>query len=533
MNRNSGNAWAGAAGVLILVAVLARVLTLPVSPALLGAEAGLALVAAVILGVSLRLGRSQTAPGLAVTLLSALAPALLAALALRLVAVYLPAYPMVAALVFAALLLAADLAGSRPITLAGGLAVLAVFSELWLTTQPINGTSAATLGVALAVLFGILILGGEQGRRARRVVDADALRGSIYAVLSRRLGSARDVPAVASAVLEACRELYPLTTYGSVYLLDETDGLVKPAAVQLGPDGLGAGGPQLELRRGEGLGGLTFVSGDPLLWPTAVDVSMVEATMQEPNRARLRIARPGFARCAVGTRLVDPSGQAIGAIVLTSHRRENVWTAGDLPALEALAAETAQAVERAREHAADVDRALLDSITGLVTHRQLVTVIDKEVSRAARAQESVALIFSDLDSFKQINDAWGHDTGNRILRMFADVLRSTLRREDTAARYGGDEFVCVLPGADRAQAAAIAERIRQRFTAAARTDPIGPSTTSVSSGVAVFPADAQNAEALLAAADAELLRAKQRRVIDREITGRPAPGGVSPSVPQQ
>ena len=110
-------------------------------------------------------------------------------------------------------------------------------------------------------------------------------------------------------------------------------------------------------------------------------------------------------------------------------------------------------------------RALLDAVTGMATCPQLLAVIDKELARASRRESTLALIMADIDGFGELNDRWGHDTGNHVLETFAEVLRSILRREDSAARFGADEFVCVLPGADRDQAAAVAARIQQRFSA--------------------------------------------------------------------
>ena len=149
----------------------------------------------------------------------------------------------------------------------------------------------------------------------------------------------------------------------------------------------------------------------------------------------------------------------------------------------------------------------------------------EQLKRTAALLDTVAKRQTDpaiLDGFKEINDAWGHDAGNRVLVMYADVLRSTLRREDTAARYGGDEFVCVLPGADSMQAESVAQRIGQRFAAMTRNDPvIGSTSLSASYGSAVYPVDADSAERLIAAADAGLIQAKQRR--SRELTGRVTP----------
>jgi diguanylate cyclase (GGDEF)-like protein len=127
------------------------------------------------------------------------------------------------------------------------------------------------------------------------------------------------------------------------------------------------------------------------------------------------------------------------------------------------------------------------------------------------------VIVADLDDFKAINDRWGHDAGNRVLQTFAEVLRAILRREDSAARSDGDEFVCVLPGADRDQARAVAERIQQRFAAeTASAHAAGRSGASASSGIAVYPADSLDVEGLLATASAELTAAKA----SHDLTGR-------------
>ena len=298
--------------------------------------------------------------------------------------------------------------------------------------------------------------------------------------------------------------------------------MLKTPGVALGPHGVTRGGPPTELLPGEGLGGAVFTSGHAMLWPTALDISTANANLREASRERMRAMRAGFIRSAVGAPLRPPGNGVIGSLVLVSNRREHAWTAQDLDIVQALADEAARDIERARGHEADVDHALLDSVTGLVSHRQLLNVVDKEVARAARSGDTVALIFSDLDGFKEINDAWGHDAGNRVLVMYADVLRSTLRREDTAARYGGDEFVCVLPGADSIQAESVAQRIGQRFAAMTRNDPvIGSTSLSASYGSAVYPVDADSAERLIAAADAGLIQAKQRR--SRELTGRVTP----------
>jgi diguanylate cyclase (GGDEF)-like protein len=162
-------------------------------------------------------------------------------------------------------------------------------------------------------------------------------------------------------------------------------------------------------------------------------------------------------------------------------------------------------------------RALLDAVTGMATRPQLIAVIDKELARASRREGTLALIMVDIDGFAELNDRWGHDTGNHVLVTLAEVLRSILRREDSAARFGADEFVCVLPSADREQAAAVAARIQQRFNANTSGDQgVSRSGATASAGIAVYPADAQDVGTLLEVASNELVAAKSQH----ELTGR-------------
>lgn len=442
--------------------------------------------------------------------------AVVAAVALYVAAAHLPDFSMIAVASFAAILVGIEADEPQSLALGGGTLVIAAFVALWLTSVP-GAPDLASLLVAVAVLIGITVLAAGGAERTRRQIDAETRRGHAYASLGRKLGVARDVPSVASAVLEACRETFPETSTGMVLISDAADGLLKSPGVFLSANGVTLGGPAYELVPGEGLGGAIFAASGAELWPTTLSASMAQASLREANRIRLRRSKLGFIRSAIGAPLrVD--GTPIGAILLTSERREHAWVDSDVSIMEALADEAARALERARRQEEEMGRAMLDSVTGMATRRQVLTVLDKEVARASRSEATLAVIIADVDDFKAINDRWGHDTGNLVLQTFAEVVRAILRRGDSAARFGADEFVCVLPGADREQAHAVAERIRQRFSAETATDHIvGRSGASASAGVAVYPADCQDVSGLLAAASAELSAAKP----SHEITGRP------------
>jgi len=108
---------------------------------------------------------------------------------------------------------------------------------------------------------------------------------------------------------------------------------------------------------------------------------------------------------------------------------------------------------------------LTDGLTGLFNHRHFYAVLADEMSRAERYGRPLSLICFDLDNFKQCNDHYGHLEGDRILRIVGDILRSMLRRTDRGFRYGGDEFMALLPETDLRRASVVAKKLRAEFNA--------------------------------------------------------------------
>ena len=124
-----------------------------------------------------------------------------------------------------------------------------------------------------------------------------------------------------------------------------------------------------------------------------------------------------------------------------------------------LASQGAIAIERFRMHAALKEQANTDGLTGLLNHRAIQERLDVELARAQRADQSVAVLMVDLNRFKHVNDTHGHQIGDRVLQRIAQVLKSTLREYDEVGRYGGDEFLVILPEAGATEATEIANRI--------------------------------------------------------------------------
>jgi len=162
----------------------------------------------------------------------------------------------------------------------------------------------------------------------------------------------------------------------------------------------------------------------------------------------------------------------------------------------ALAAEITEH-KRADEHVRQL--AVTDPLTGLANYRRLLDSLNSEIKRCGRIGRSFAVLLLDLDGLKKINDAHGHLVGSRALCRLADTLRIHCREIDTAARYGGDEFVLVLPETDPEAARRVAQRISECLRNDGEEPPI-----SVSTGAAIFPRDGRTIDDLLAAADRAL-----------------------------
>ena len=172
-----------------------------------------------------------------------------------------------------------------------------------------------------------------------------------------------------------------------------------------------------------------------------------------------------------------------------------------------LAAQAVVALENARLHGMVERQALVDGLTGLANRRACSDALQGETARAERLGTPFSVVLVDLDGFKDVNDAHGHAVGDGMLRAFADVLRETLRESDVAGRWGGEEFLLLLPGADEEGAAQLAERVRVGL--AERSIPGAPGLrVTASFGVAEF-GSGSSVEQLLTAADGALYRAKR------------------------
>lgn len=149
-----------------------------------------------------------------------------------------------------------------------------------------------------------------------------------------------------------------------------------------------------------------------------------------------------------------------------------------------------------------------DALTGLASYRALQTRLSHEVERSKRSGDTFAVLFLDLDKLKELNDRYGHERGNTVLRMVSEEILRTIRNTDLAARYGGDEFVVLLTRTDRAGALRVADAVRERVELAGRRIGFLSGQITVSIGVAEYDPSTPGEGPLLEQADRALYLAK-------------------------
>ncbi len=189
------------------------------------------------------------------------------------------------------------------------------------------------------------------------------------------------------------------------------------------------------------------------------------------------------------------------------------YTRRDLGRVRALANQAAAAISNAQRHRAVTDQAVTDGLTGLFNRRHIQGTLESEQRRALRYGHDFSLVMLDIDHFKAYNDTYGHTQGDVLIKMVAGLLRANVRAVDIVGRYGGEEFVVLMPETSKREAAYTAERLRRAVADAAfpghADDPESAVTKTISLGVATLPGDAGDAAMLVSRADQALYEAKR------------------------
>ncbi|HTR44995.1 MAG TPA: sensor domain-containing diguanylate cyclase [Thermodesulfovibrionales bacterium] len=284
----------------------------------------------------------------------------------------------------------------------------------------------------------------------------------------------------------------------SVFLIDEETGDL----VLKRTNDRKKGQENLRIKPGEGIAGWVLREGIAAIVP---DVSRDE-----------RCRRKGSGKTTTGTSSlvcvpIKSNEKTIGAIELMSASTGKPFTRDDLALLARIVDYAAVAIKVASLYQKMAELSVTDDLTKLFNSRYLNRTIEVELQRSERSRTSVSLIFMDIDYFKQVNDEFGHLTGSKLLVEVGQLLLKNLRSIDIVARYGGDEFVIVLPQTPSAVASRVAQRIRKSVEQNVFMKKEGCQIKITASfGVASYPESAKTKEELLRLADEAMYRVKNQ-----------------------
>jgi len=198
----------------------------------------------------------------------------------------------------------------------------------------------------------------------------------------------------------------------------------------------------------------------------------------------------------------------LGAICVGS-RNSNYFPEGDTRLLRSIATQIGVAIENVELYEEAVETAITDSLTGLYNRRYFMEEIQRELARAGRNNTPLSVLMSDLDGLKLLNDRFGHDQGDLLIKTWGAIMKENIRVSDVVARFGGDEFVLLAPETDLKEA----NQLCQRLLSAANNCQIqidgGIMGISVSIGLASYPDHATDAEEILKKADEAMYYAKR------------------------
>lgn len=321
-----------------------------------------------------------------------------------------------------------------------------------------------------------------------------------------------------SATVELAKALTPIRSYevllqsildksaallsaerGSLMLLDrETDALLLE--VQKGViEGLAE---KTLIPKGQGIAGKVAELGEPML----VENLESDPRVRQKNRGHYKTRSFLSVPLKIGDR-------TIGVLNLSDKISGEVFTAEDLQMIQSFANHAVVVLERnvLYSQAEQLKKlSITDPLTGLLNRRYLQERLEEEVARSQRYGRQLSLLMLDIDDFKSYNDSCGHPAGDRLLRYVSEAIMHSVRATDIVARFGGDEFLVLLPETDSDLAMQIAERMRQELAGAAQASAPERAAVTVSIGIASYPRDANSLETIVEQVDRALYQAKMR-----------------------
>lgn len=199
--------------------------------------------------------------------------------------------------------------------------------------------------------------------------------------------------------------------------------------------------------------------------------------------------------------------QPVGTFIV-GHSQPNLFTRERREMLEVVCNQVAVTLHSAQLYGRMEQMATTDGLTGLANHRTFQTKLEETIARSRRSQRAFAVILTDIDHFKNVNDTYGHPVGDEVLRQVSRCFQDNLRETDICARYGGEEFALILEDTDLENAIVKANRLRTEVKKLIFTTEKGPFSISISMGVGYWPQDAEHKQALIDQTDQALYHSK-------------------------
>ena len=329
----------------------------------------------------------------------------------------------------------------------------------------------------------------ELGKRIREL--------SVFHEVGKALTSTLDLDQVLQTIMEKISSFFRQDTWSLLMVDDETGELHFELATGEAAESLKG----VRLKPGEGIAGWVAQHGQPLIVPNVAADPRFTTRLDELTKVETR---------SVVCVPVRGRDRILGVIELINYIAELKLDEDDLFRLQALADYAAIAIENARYVQRIHELTITDDCTKLYNSRYLHAVLDAEVYRSTRYQYEFSLIFVDIDFFKKVNDKHGHLVGSKLLAQLGNLIKGHLRLIDFAFRYGGDEFVVLLPQTPKRSAVNVARRLHQLIGRATFLSDEGLNLKITASlGVASFPEDAASKEQIIRLADEAMYLVKK------------------------